>query len=121
MARGHSPQLSFPSSTASRPRLQRTCSYIHARPAPPRSPINPCSRPNSVYIDFGAWVGPTALFASSYAKHTYAMEPGACRTHDAAGGMACVCAACEGGRVARAGSVRAQPTLCLTCPSPFPV
>lgn len=32
-------------------------------------------RPNSVYIDFGAWVGPTALFASSYAKAVYAMEP----------------------------------------------
>ena len=34
-----------------------------------------CS-PNSLYLDFGAWVGPTAIFASSYAKHVYAMEPG---------------------------------------------
>ena len=32
-------------------------------------------KPNSVYLDFGAWVGPTAIFASSYAKHVYAMEP----------------------------------------------
>jgi FkbM family methyltransferase len=30
---------------------------------------------NSNYVDFGAWVGPTALFASSYAKHVYALEP----------------------------------------------
>jgi FkbM family methyltransferase len=33
------------------------------------------SRPNSYVIDFGAWVGPTAMFASSYAKHVYALEP----------------------------------------------
>lgn len=32
-------------------------------------------RPNSVYVDFGAWVGPTALFASTYARQVYAMEP----------------------------------------------
>lgn len=32
-------------------------------------------KPNSVYIDFGAWVGPTAIFASQYARATYALEP----------------------------------------------
>ena len=52
-------------------------STVHActppRPARPPPPLQ--VRPNSVYIDFGAWVGPTALFASSYAKAVYAMEP----------------------------------------------
>jgi len=33
------------------------------------------SKPNSVYVDFGAWVGPTAIFASSYARKVYALEP----------------------------------------------
>ena len=33
-------------------------------------------KPNSVYVDFGAWVGPTAIFASSYARKVYALEPG---------------------------------------------
>ena len=32
-------------------------------------------KPGSIYIDFGAWVGPTVFFASSYARMTYAMEP----------------------------------------------
>lgn len=27
------------------------------------------------YIDFGAWIGPTVLFAAQYSKHVYALEP----------------------------------------------
>jgi FkbM family methyltransferase len=32
-------------------------------------------RPNTVAIDFGSWIGPTAMFSAPYAKHVYAMEP----------------------------------------------
>lgn len=31
--------------------------------------------PYESYIDIGAWVGPTALFASTISRHTYALEP----------------------------------------------
>lgn len=27
------------------------------------------------YIDFGAWIGPTVLFAAQFSKHVYALEP----------------------------------------------
>lgn len=33
------------------------------------------SRPGSVHIDFGAWIGPTAIFASTYARKVFALEP----------------------------------------------
>lgn len=29
----------------------------------------------AAYIDFGAWVGPTALFAAIFSNHVYALEP----------------------------------------------
>lgn len=28
-----------------------------------------------IYLDIGAWIGPTALYAANLAKHTYAFEP----------------------------------------------
>lgn len=31
--------------------------------------------PEASYIDFGAWVGPTVLFAAQFSKHVYALEP----------------------------------------------
>ena len=33
-----------------------------------------CS-PDHVFIDIGAWIGPTTLFAAGIAKHVYAVEP----------------------------------------------
>ena len=32
-------------------------------------------RKDTVYIDFGSWIGPTVLFAAPYASHVYALEP----------------------------------------------
>lgn len=31
--------------------------------------------PGASYIDFGAWIGPTVLFAAQYCKRVYALEP----------------------------------------------
>ena len=32
-------------------------------------------RPTDSYVDFGAWIGPTALYAAHYSRHVYAIEP----------------------------------------------
>jgi FkbM family methyltransferase len=32
-------------------------------------------RPTAAYIDFGAWIGPTALYAAHFLHHVYALEP----------------------------------------------
>lgn len=32
-------------------------------------------RPTECYVDFGAWIGPTALYAAHYSHHVYAIEP----------------------------------------------
>jgi len=31
--------------------------------------------PEKIYIDFGAWIGPTLLYAAAKAKHVYGVEP----------------------------------------------
>lgn len=33
------------------------------------------NNPEASYIDFGAWVGPTVLFAAQFSEHVYALEP----------------------------------------------
>ena len=39
------------------------------------SPLASSCSPGATYIDFGAWIGPTALFAASYANRVFALEP----------------------------------------------